>query len=96
MRTTNVVEFPVAAVRRLASTVPPRPARRPGSSAKSSHLLVAADVLNEGYQGSIQIAVCGAEVQPGSGAAVGSDEDPGYCRGCVRAAVRWNARRAGR
>jgi hypothetical protein len=61
-----------------------------------SHLLVARDVLGPEYWGASQIAVCGVEVHPGSDPMVTAEEDPGYCPACVRAAVRWNTRRAAR
>jgi len=66
--------------------------RSPG---QVSHLLVATDVLSEGCWGASLIAVCGAEIHPGSGAGQVED-DPGYCRKCVAAALRWNTRRTGR
>ena len=70
--------------------------RHGGSSGGVSHLLVAADVLRPGYWADSHIAVCGTEIHPGNGQAVEVEEDPGYCPVCVRAAVRWNIRRAGR
>jgi hypothetical protein len=69
---------------------------RGGSPGRVSHLLVAADVLSPGYEASIQIAVCGVEVDPGSTTTVEAEDDPGYCPACVRAAVRWNTRRTKR
>ena len=70
--------------------------RRGGSPAGVSHLLVADDALHPGYAGGSQIAVCGVQVHPDSPTAVEPAEDPGYCPVCVRAAVRWNTRRAAR
>ena len=68
-----------------------------GSAARVSHLLVADDALRAGSWGSSQVAVCGVEVvHPGGPIAGETDEDPGYCPVCVRAAVRWNIRRTGR
>ena len=67
-----------------------RRVRRGGSPAGVSHLLVAADVLSPGYENSIDIAVCGVEVDPDSPTTVEVEveveveEDPRYCPVCVK------------
>jgi len=81
---------------RLTGTFGCRRGRRGGSPGGVSHLLVAADVLRPGYWADSHITVCGMQVFPGDDTAAEVEEDPGYCPVCVRAAVRWNIRRAGR